>query len=123
MNPFGPVALEAAYSEEGARWLVALNEVIWKNYEMLCARFHSALPEFPVAELEATYLAWIDTSVLPLPSEVIEAELLRREQVWVNAGLMYGADGFIRINLACPSARLQEGLDRVVVGLQRLLHV
>lgn len=123
VNPFGPVALEAAYSEEGARWLVALNEVIWKNYEMLCARFHSALPEFPVAELEATYLAWIDTSVLPLPSEVIEAELLRREQVWVNAGLMYGADGFIRINLACPSARLQEGLDRVVVGLQRLLHV
>ena len=123
VNPFGPVALEAAYSEEGVRWLVALNEFIWKNYEMLRTRFCSALPEFPVAELEATYLAWIDTSVLSLPSEVIEAELLRREQVWVNAGLMYGDDGFIRINLACPSARLQEGLDRVVVGLQRLLHV
>ena len=123
VNPFGPVALEAAYSEKGARWLAALNEVIWRNYRMLCDCFRSSLPEFPVAELEATYLAWIDTSVLPLPSEVIEAELLRREQVWVNAGLMYGADGFIRINLACPSARLQEGLDRVVVGLQRLLHV
>ncbi len=123
VNPFGPVALEAAYSEEGARWLAALNEVIWKNYEMLRARFRSASPEFPVAELEATYLVWIDTSCLPFSSEEIEAELLRGEQVWVNAGSMYGADGFIRINLACPSARLQEGLDRVVVGLQRLLHV
>ncbi|MBQ5435762.1 MAG: PatB family C-S lyase, partial [Bacteroidales bacterium] len=71
VNPFGPVALEAAYSEEGARWLAALNEVIWKNYEILCARFCSALPEFPVAALEATYLAWIDTSVLPLSSEEI----------------------------------------------------
>ena len=121
VNPFGPVALEAAYSDEGARWLAALCEVIWKNYEMLCARFRSALPEFPVAELEATYLAWIDTSVLPLSSEEIEAELLRKEQVWINAGSMYGADGFIRINLACPSARLQEGLDRIVTGLRRLL--
>ena len=120
VNPFGPVALEAAYSEEGARWLAALNEVVWKNYEILCARFRSALPEFPVAALEATYLAWIDTSVLPLSSEEIEAELLRGEQVWINAGSMYGADGFIRINLACPSARLEEGLDRVVTGLQRL---
>ncbi|MBQ2149143.1 MAG: PatB family C-S lyase, partial [Bacteroidales bacterium] len=79
VNPFGPVALEAAYSEEGARWLAALNEVIWKNYEILNARFHSALPEFPVAALEATYLAWIDTSVLPLSSEEIEADLLRGE--------------------------------------------
>ncbi|MBR3449740.1 MAG: pyridoxal phosphate-dependent aminotransferase [Bacteroidales bacterium] len=121
VNPFGPVALEAAYSEEGARWLAALNEVIWKNYEMLRAWFRSALPEFPVAELEATYLAWIDTSVLPISSEAIEAELLRGEQVWINAGSMYGADGFIRINLACPSARLQEGLDRIVTGLRRLL--
>ena len=73
-----------------------------------------------MAALEATYLAWIDTSVLPLSSEEIEADLLRGEQVWINAGSMYGADGFIRINLACPSARLQEGLDRVVTGLQRL---
>lgn len=120
VNPFGPVALEAAYSDEGARWLAALNEIIWRNYETLLTRFRSELPEFPVAELEATYLAWIDTSVLPLSSEEIEAELLRGEQVWINAGSMYGADGFIRINLACPSARLQEGLDRLVEGLRRL---
>ena len=122
VNPFGPVAAEAAYSNEGACWLEALDEVIWHNYETLRAQFRSALPEFPVAALEATYLAWIDTSVLPLPSERIEAELLQGEQVWINAGSMYGADGFIRINLACPSARLQEGLDRIVTGLQRLLR-
>ncbi|MCR5710034.1 MAG: pyridoxal phosphate-dependent aminotransferase [Bacteroidales bacterium] len=120
VNPFGPVALEAAYSDEGARWLAALNEVIWKNYGMLCACFRSALPEFPVADLEATYLAWIDTSVQQLSSEEIEASLLKEEQVWINAGSMYGADGFIRINLACPSARLKEGLDRLASGLRRL---
>ena len=120
VNPFGPVALEAAYSEEGAHWLAALNAVIWQNYGTLRARFRRELPAFPVACLEATYLAWIDTSTLPLSSERIEAELLKEEQVWVNAGSMYGVDGFIRINLACPPSRLAAGLDRLVAGLARL---
>lgn len=120
VNPFGPVALEAAYSNEGARWLTALNEHIWRNYETLRDRFRNTLPEFPVADLEATYLAWIDTSVLSLSSQQIEVELLREEQVWINAGSMYGTDGFIRVNLACPSARLQGGLDRLIAGLSRL---
>ena len=122
VNPFGPVALEAAYSEPGARWLEALNEIIWQHYDYMLSRLRRELPEFPVAALEATYLAWIDTSALPLSSEVIEAELLRGEQVWVNAGEMYGADGFIRINLACPFCRLEEGINRVVAGLRRLIE-
>ena len=120
VNPFGPVALEAAYSAEGARWLDGLNETIWHNYALLAESFRRALPDFPVADLEATYLAWIDTSVLGMPSDEIEAALLREELVWVNAGAMYGADGFIRINLACPEPRLREGLRRVVAGLERL---
>ena len=120
VNPFGPVALEAAYSEEGALWLAELNKTIWHNYEMLKGLFRRELPDFPVAELEATYLAWIDTSVLRMPSEEIEARLLREDLVWINAGAMYGADGYIRINLACPEIRLREGLTRLASGLKRL---
>ena len=37
--------------------------------------------------------------------------------MWVNAGKMYGTEGFIRINLACPRAMLAEGLNRVRRGL------
>ena len=32
-----------------------------------------------------------------------------------------GLDGFMRINLACPRARLQEALNRICSGLRRLL--
>ena len=117
VNPFGPVAVEAAYSEEGAEWLEGMNAAVWRNYALLLKAF---LPEYPVAALEATYLAWIDVSALGIPSEEIEKELIRGEQVWINAGTMYGADGFIRINLACPDALLREGLDRVLAGLRRL---
>jgi cystathionine beta-lyase len=38
----------------------------------------------------------------------------------VNAGTMYGTEGFIRINLATPRSLLAEGLDRVVRGLAAL---
>ena len=120
VNPFGPVALEAAYSPEGAAWLSELNTLIWRHFDLLKASFSACLPSLPVCRLEGTYLAWIDISALGLASEAVEAELLCGEQVWVNAGAMYGAEGFIRINLACPTEALQEGLERVVAGLKRL---
>lgn len=120
VNPFGPVALEAAYSPEGERWLDEMNAVIWQHYDELVEVFRRELPEMPVCELEGTYLAWIDVSSLGLTSDQIEVSLLQEEQVWVNAGAMYGADGYIRINLASPTAQLREGLDRVVRGLKRL---
>jgi cystathionine beta-lyase len=62
----------------------------------------------------------VDTSVLGIPSDEIERELLQHELVWINAGQMYGDDRFIRINLACPPAQLAEGVDRVADGLVRL---
>ena len=121
VNPFGPVALEAAYSPEGERWLSEMNTVVWQHYDELALVFRRELPDLPVCELEGTYLAWIDVSAVGLGSDEIERALLQEEQVWVNAGAMYGADGFIRINLACPTAQFREGLHRVVEGLKRLI--
>ena len=121
VNPFGPVATVAAYSEEGALWLEAMNAVIRRNYEALLRAFRRELPQMPVADLQATYLVWVDTSVLKMSSMEIEKELLRSEQVWINAGSMYGDDNYIRINAACPPKMFDTGLERLVRGLKRLL--
>ncbi|MDE6335052.1 MAG: cystathionine beta-lyase, partial [Muribaculaceae bacterium] len=64
--------------------------------------------------LEATYLPWIDVTSLHLNSTEIEEEILKEAKVWVNCGDMYGTDGYIRINIACPRERLAEGLRRVI---------
>lgn len=120
VNPFGPVATVAAYSDEGAEWLEGMNATVRRNYDKLVESFRSELPDFPVAVLEATYLAWVDTSVLKMPSEEIERELLRCEQVWINAGSMYGDDDYIRINAACPPALFDKGLERIISGLKNL---
>ncbi len=122
VNPFGVVALQAAYSQEGEEWLTALNRYLFANYQALAEFFDGRLPQFPVVRLEGTYLVWVDCSCLDMPSEEIERELLDNERVWINAGDMYGAEGttFIRINIACPRARMEEGLRRIASGLLRL---
>ena len=116
VNPFGVIALEAEYSQEGTEWLEELNQYIYDNYLLL----KDKLSDWPVCKLEGTYLPWVDVSSIGLPSERIEEELLRDYKVWVNAGTMYGTDGFIRINLATPRSNLAEGLDRVARGLAAL---
>ena len=65
--------------------------------------------------MEATYLVWIDCSVLSKSSSEIAKYLLEKLNVQINPGTMYGAGGenFIRINIACPKELLVEGLGRI----------
>ena len=119
VNPFGVIALQAAYSDEGYEWLTQLREYISANYDLLRERFARELPKCKVMRMEGTYLAWIDCSELHISSDEIEEMLIHENKVWVNAGSMYGAEGaaFIRINMACTSELLNEGITRIVNGL------
>lgn len=119
VNPFGVIALQAAYSDEGYEWLTQLRKYISANYDLLLERFARELPKCKVMRMEGTYLAWIDCSELHISSDEIEVMLMHENKVWVNAGSMYGAEGtaFIRINMACTSELLNEGITRIVNGL------
>jgi len=114
VNPFGVVALQAAYNESEA-WLDALCEYIWQNYEMLRNFFVRELPQFKVMPLEGTYLVWVDISAAGMTSDALADCLLREAAVRVNSGTMYGqaGEGFIRLNIACPRSRLMEALRRI----------
>ena len=119
VNPFGVIALQAAYSDEGYEWLTQLRAYISANYDLLRERFARELPKCKVMRMEGTYLAWIDCSELHISSDEIEEMLMHENKVWVNAGSMYGTEGaaFIRINMACTSELLNEGITRIVNGL------
>lgn len=112
VNPFGVDGLIAAYDHSGY-WLDELREYISGNYSMLREFFMRELPGIPVCDLEATYLAWVDIRILGISSEDFEREAIRQAKVWVNAGEMYGLDGYIRINMATRRALLEEGLVRL----------
>jgi len=107
-------ALIAAYNE-GWEWLDELKEYLYGNYLFLKDFFEKQLPQFPVLPLEATYLVWVDCSVLNRSSASIAETLLEKENLWINAGTMYGGGGenFIRLNIACPRQLLGEGLHKL----------
>ena len=115
LNPFGPVALIAAYNES-EDWLDALREYLWGNYQTLCAFATEHLPKWKVCHLEGTYLPWVDITATEMTSQAYCDCLLSEAKVWVNPGTMYGHDsgeGYIRLNIACPRSRLLEALERI----------
>lgn len=113
VNPFGVVATEVAY-REGAGWLEALLEYLYGNYNYMKDYCREHLPEFPLAELEGTYLVWMDCRSLGVDSEALEERLVGEADLWLNAGTMYGraGQGFMRWNIACPRSVLAEALRR-----------
>ncbi len=116
INCFAPVALMAAYNH-GADWLDELRCYISGNYTALRTFLSAELPQLTVARLEATYLAWVDCSAITSDTRKLE-DFLLKYGVWLNAGEMYGAPGYLRINLACPRKRLMEGLRRMATGIR-----
>lgn len=119
LNSFGIVALEAAY-REGEPWLNELRQYLYDNYRLTVEFFEDVLPQVLVTKLEATYLVWLDVQFLHLSADEIQKELIAVEHVWPSSGLLYGRDGFLRVNIACPRTRLLQGLNRIAAGLERL---
>lgn len=113
VNPFGVLATIAAYNE-GEEWLSQLREYLKGNYDYMRGYCEMHLSHFPIAQLEGTYLVWMDCRTLGKSSEELEQALLDRARLWLNAGTMYGeaGEGFMRWNIACPRQRLAEGLER-----------
>ena len=122
VNPFGIVALQAAYNES-EDWLDALNQYLWQNYQTLCDFFAREMPLLKVTRLEGTYLVWVDHSALGICTDDFFQRLLNEGHVWVSAGTMYGrktGEGFIRINIACPRSQLDEALRRMAAVVNSL---
>lgn len=122
VNPFGVIALQAAYNE-GEAWLEALKAYLYANYVALQSFFAEQLPQLPVTKLEGTYLVWVDISATGLDADSLTDRLLHEAKVMVNSGTMYGREAgkhFIRINIACPKARLMEVLTRMQQEINKL---
>ena len=115
LNPFGPVALKAAYNES-EDWIDELNLYLWGNYQLLCEFVEANIPQWKVCKLEGTYLPWVDISAMNITSKALCDMLLTEAKVWLNPGTMYGpqtGEGYVRFNIATQRSRLKEALERI----------
>jgi len=117
-NAFAIPATIAAYTQ-GADWVHELNETITANKQTLTTFIEQNLPDLHVIQGHATYLVWIDCRDVTHDTQTLCDVIRQTTGLFITAGAVYGGDGhdFVRINVACPAERLQDGLDRLAQGI------
>ncbi len=110
----GLVACEAAY-RHGEEWYQAMLSYVRENIEMTRKFVVEKLPGVRMADLEGTYLAWLDFNRMGLDAQELNQRLIHRAKLWLNEGKIFGecGQGFERINVACPRSVLMEALHRI----------
>jgi cystathionine beta-lyase len=99
---FGYVAALAAY-REGDSWLQAQIDYLRESRDLVEKSIG-----FPMAHVEATYLAWIDCSGLENA-----LELFLKNGVALSPGSQFGDPRFVRLNFGTQKKLLIEALARI----------
>jgi cystathionine beta-lyase len=117
-NSFAVDAAVAAFTK-GDDWLDALRAYVQSNKELVRDFLSEELPFLTLGSLDVTYLLWIDCSKITEDTSELALRLRREAGIYLSDGSIYGGNGkkFLRMNVACPRRRVQEGLMRLKKGL------
>ena len=117
-NPLSIVAAQAAYTD-GHSWLEGLTEYLDENFIYLKKQLAMHLPQAKFTIPDSTYLAWVNLKFYFPEGENLTLFFARNAGVLLEGGDMFvaNADGYIRLNLACPRARLKVGIKRIIQAI------
>jgi cystathionine beta-lyase len=117
-NVLGCRAALAAY-RDCEDWLEQLLRHLAANRDRLFDTVSATLPGIRATRSEATYLAWLDCRNAGIVGNP-QTFFLEQAGVALNDGADFGlgGEGFVRLNFACPSWRLSEGLERMRKALE-----
>jgi len=113
-NPFGFVALEAAF-RYGDEYLQQLLQYLNANVKFFTDYINNKIPELKVIKPEGTYLAWVDMRSLGMNVLELQDFIRCKARLALDDGYVFGpgGEGFQRFNLACPHIMLQQALERL----------
>lgn len=114
LHTLGYKACEIVYNRcEG--WLEELLKVIDKNRQTVEEFMAKHFPQITVFPLEGTYLLWMDFNALGMDYKELE-KFMQTEACWfLDEGYIFGkmAEGYERMNLACPTRVIEDALERL----------
>ena len=111
-NRFGMTMAEAAY-RGGDEWLDTLMLYLDRNRRRLNDAI-TAIPGMSVMDLEATYLGWVDFSSTGMTADEVLARCHCKGLVpYVGATFGAGGEHYLRLNIACRHAMLDDAMDRL----------
>lgn len=118
-NVFAVDAAVAAFTN-GGEWLDALRQYIYENKQYAVSFVQKEIPNVQIISSEATYLLWIDCKKISPDSRRLAAAIRKTTGLYLSAGHAYSGDGdaFLRMNIGCPRSVLQDGLQRLKIGIE-----
>ncbi|HPC94568.1 MAG TPA: PatB family C-S lyase [Sedimentisphaerales bacterium] len=108
-NALGYAACLAAY-RDGEPWRAALIDVLRRNRDIVYRTVNEEIAGLSMDQVQATYLAWINTTELGLPEP---AKFFEQAGVGLSDGADFQGPGYVRLNFGCPEKTLREGLNRM----------
>ncbi|MGH4124264.1 MAG: MalY/PatB family protein [Clostridium sp.] len=114
LSILGYKACEIAYTECEA-WLDELIKLIYHNHLQLKKYIEENIPVIKVYDLEGTYLQWMDFNGLGLNKEELEKLMHEEAMLFFDEGYLFGEEGngYERMNIACPTKVMMDGLVRL----------
>ena len=117
-NAFAVDAAIAAFTE-GEAWLDELRKYIFENKMRTVEFVKEKIPQIQVVSSNATYLLWMDCSSMEGSASEIAEYIRNKTGMYLSEGSQFGScgDKFLRMNIACPRATLEDGLKRLQEGI------
>ena len=118
---FATTAVAVAYNE-GDEWLAQMLQYVEENIAFLDKYLKENMPKISFIRPQASYLVFLDARELGMPQEKLVNFFLKEAKVAMNDGTMFGQEGagFMRMNLGCPRATLQQALEQIKAAYDRL---
>lgn len=116
-NSFAVEAAVAAFTK-GEAWLDSLREYIQENKNFVEDFLKKEDLHIRLVPSQATYLLWLDCREMHGCAAEFTQYLRKHTGLYLSEGQQYGESGcsFIRMNIACPRSRLEDGMKRLAEG-------
>lgn len=121
VNALGVIAGEAAY-RHGEPWLEEMLDYVRDNQRHFRREIQAATGRIKVLPTDSLYLAWMDCRGLGMSADELDKFMLTQARVWLDKGQKFGVEGhgFMRANLGCSRATVDEVIARIRVAIERL---
>ena len=111
---FSPIATMAAL-RHGEEWRQQMLRYVEANIDYVVDFCHDHIPGIRPLRPQASFLVWLDCRGLGLSHDALNDLFVNKARLALNDGAMFGpgGEGFMRLNVGCPRAILEDALERL----------
>lgn len=118
---FAPVATVAAFTH-GEEWRKDMLSYVEGNIDFIIDYCKQYIPQIHPVRPQASYLLWLDCRGLGITHPELIDLFEKKAGLALNQGAMFGkeGEGFMRLNVGCPRATLQQALEQLRKAVEEL---